>query len=334
MDHALVTSVSEDDWESRPTTVPDCYPINVQGLDTTDNAEKFGSLVGEFVRQLSRLIDLEGLDGITIATDYAQALGQLNRGYTTSYMLTATNKNGVGVAMTPMVLRNGVVKSHILFRADLILPLADSEHEDFRLALHLLAHECAHVEITNRFDKCFPHTLLQKPMDNLHQHMRWRAINACWEEFAATWISATIGHDPTGGYEETFESALNSTKSTANNSVEAFRQHGDVSRVFAEVYGTYADLMRFASYLLGTMTGRGLTLKDLPRTQANLDDHWFHPFFQRLQICLEAVCKDYGKWSSRDDFETIGDLVDELVATGGLKISGDSFYIASAICAP
>lgn len=323
-----------DEWESRPATVPDRYTISIRCLETDEKATEFGQLLGEFVRQLSRVIDLKGLDGITIATDYGQALAELDRGYATAYTLTATDKHGVGVAMTPHVLRDDLVKSHILFRSDLILPLADTESEDFDLALHLLAHECAHVEITNRYDRCFPRIILQKPIENRHQQLRWHAITSCWDEYAATWISATIGRDPTAGYEETFEKVLSVTRTTANDSIKAFQRHGDADQVFTEVYSAYATLMKFSSYLLGTMAGRGLVLKDLPRTHANLEGHWFCPFFQRLRGCLEAVGKDYGKWTTNNDFEAIGDLADELVAAGGLTIVGDQFHITKVPDAP
>lgn len=329
----MVTTAPEagtaESWDSRPTTVPDHYTISVRGLGTAEKANEFGQLLGEFVRQISRVIDLEGLDGITIAADYGSALAELDRGCSTSYPLTATEKHAFGVAMTPPVLRDGFVKSHILLRAELILPLADTDSVDFDLALHLLAHECAHVEITNLFDKCFPRTILQKPMEDAHEQLRWHAIMTCWDEYAATWISATIGRDPTKGYEETFVDVLSATRTTANNSIEAFRQHGDPSRVFSDVYSTYATLMKFASYLLGTMAGRNLVLEDLPTIHANLDGHWFFPFFQRLKTCLEDVGKDYGKWLGQDSFDAIGDLADELVSAGGLMISGDQFYIAN-----
>ncbi|WP_222598066.1 hypothetical protein, partial [Neisseria gonorrhoeae] len=123
---------------------------------TEEHARTFGNLVATYVRALSRYIDMSALDGITIAADYAQALLELDRGYETNHKLTPSEGIALGVAMTPAVIRDGKVKSHILFNAGVLLPLEDDENEFFEQALHTLAHECAHVEVTERFNAAFP----------------------------------------------------------------------------------------------------------------------------------------------------------------------------------
>lgn len=71
-----------------PVTVPTTYPISLRGFDTEEHATQFGHVLGEYVRELSRYIDLGQLDGITVAYDYGQALLDLDRGYETAYRLT------------------------------------------------------------------------------------------------------------------------------------------------------------------------------------------------------------------------------------------------------
>ncbi|WP_298125232.1 hypothetical protein [Brevundimonas sp.] len=84
-----------------------------------------GDLVASYVRAISRRINLASLDGITIAGDYAQALLELDRGYETSHTLTPSEGLAIGVAMTPSVIRDGVVKSHLVLNAGIIAALAD-----------------------------------------------------------------------------------------------------------------------------------------------------------------------------------------------------------------
>lgn len=189
------------------------------------------------------------------------------------------------------------------------------------MAIHTLAHECAHVEITHRFDTAFPGFLLQSTHDNVHDAFRWQIIQACWDENAATQISAAIGHDPTSGYEETFKFALNETRQKANELIKAYRLHGDVDQIMAEIYGAYGDLMKFACYHLGNMVGRGLSLDDLPATKAVLEGHWFSPYFDRLGTICKRIADDYGQWSDKSRFEALGDLADDLVIDGGLAVS-------------
>jgi len=45
------------------------------------------------------------------------------------------------------------------------------------------------------------------------------------------------------------------------------------------------------------------------------------PYFIRLKAACEKIAQDDGKWRDLADFDVIGDLVDELVAAGGLRIT-------------
>ena len=308
--------------ELPPPTAPENLSICLRAFDTEDHARAFGNLVAIYVRALSRQIDLSALDGITIAFDYAQALLDLDRGYATTYKLTPTEGAVIGVAMTPAVIRNGQVKSHMVFHAGVLVPLEDEKHELHDQALHMLAHECAHVEVTDRLDAALPGFLLQYKTTNLHEHCRWGIIKACWDEYAVTQICAPFGRHPTEDYEETFIRALSETRRRANNFIKAYRLHANLKQIMTEVYGAYGELMKFAAYHLGNMAGLGLTLDDLPKTKKALEGHWFEPYFQKLKEVCADIARDYGQWHDRKVFEALGDLADEIVAEGGLLISG------------
>jgi hypothetical protein len=140
----------------KPTTVPENLSVSLRGFDSEQHARDFSNILGCWVRELSRYIDLSGLDGITVASDCSQTLAELDRGYATLHKLTPSKEFVVGVAMTPSVLRDGKVKSHIVLSVGVALVLENSEGEHFTVAVHTLAHECAHVEVTQRFDGAFP----------------------------------------------------------------------------------------------------------------------------------------------------------------------------------
>jgi hypothetical protein len=96
-----------------PSSVPD-YPVNLIGISRDPvYLSLFEQLVRQWVDGFSCLIDLSRLDGVTIAADYGAALSDLDRGYETKGTLTATSDQATGVAMTPCVIRAGVLKSHI-----------------------------------------------------------------------------------------------------------------------------------------------------------------------------------------------------------------------------
>lgn len=323
--------VGAPEAEPSPPTAPESIPVSLRGFDTEEHARAFGNLVATYVHALSSRIDLTALDGITIASDYTQALLELDRGYETQHKLTPSEGIVLGVAMTPAVIRDGKIKSHMLFNASILLPLEDEKNEFYEQALHMLAHECGHVEVTERFNAAFPGVLLQSKHPNTHAHYRWEIIKACWDEYAVTQICATFGQHPTDAYEETFITALGETRPRANALIKAYRLHSDLEQITAEVYGVYGELMKLSSYHLGNMVGLGLTVDDLPKTKAALEGHWFAPFFDSLKQTCAGIASNYGKWTDYSAFEALGDLADEIVADGGLIISSHQedggFYV-------
>jgi hypothetical protein len=205
--------------------------------------------------------------------------------------------------------------------AAFIESLDEPESEGYAQSLHILAHECAHVETSGCFDGAFPGTLRRLSVQNSRIAHRWNTFLACWDEYSATRLSAGIGKDPTDDYENTFITTVRETRPRANALIAAYRIHGNVDQILEEVYSAYGDLLKFSAYHLGNLDGVGIEVMARPKTVEALRDHWFMPYFVRLKAACETIAQNVGKWRDTADFEVIGDLVDELVAAGGLLIS-------------
>jgi hypothetical protein len=272
------------------------------------------------MRELSKVIDISRLDGVSIAVDYAEALANLDRGFEASHPLTPSDGLVIGVAMTPAVLREDVVKSHIVLNASYVHMLGDYEDEFWPTAFHLLAHECAHVEINAAWDTSFPGEMLRTHYDNLVDGFLGQIVSACWDEYAACRISAGMGADPLEGYIETLENSLAQARSTANGHLRLYRTHGDHGRVLGEVFGEYGNLMKYASYLLGHMDGMGLSIDDVLALRTLLEDSWFEPFFHRLRDTLNDIFETFGRWTDKRQFDDLEALVVELMADGGIEL--------------
>lgn len=316
MDEPSVTETEAQDTE--PTTAPDSFVVSARAFENGDHAKQIATLIGASVRELSKQFDLCRLDGVTVAYDYAQALLDLDRGYETKFRLTPSDTHVVGIAMTPSVIRDATLKSHIVLNAAYIVPLEDIAHEHFGLAVNTIAHECAHVEITYRLDTSFPGFLLRTAHADARIGYRWQIILACWDEYAASMLSAGFGNPPTDGYEDSFLKCLGEARPAANEFIKAFRKHGQIDQLLAEVYITYGDLMKFAAYHVGNLRGLGRSPSEMPRTTKALEGHWFESYFTRLDNALKDIAKDYGTWTNKQAFEVVGDLADELLAQGGV----------------
>ena len=123
-----MTYIGKPHSESPPDTAPNSIAVKFSGFDTEEHGCEFANLVATYVRALSRFIDLSALDGITVAFDYANELLLLDRGYVSKHKLTPSEDIVLGVAMTPAVIRDGKIKSHMLFHAGFLLPL-ENEHD-------------------------------------------------------------------------------------------------------------------------------------------------------------------------------------------------------------
>lgn len=273
-------------------------------------------VISSLVETISQKIDLTGLDGITFASDYRQALLDLNRGYDTDHKLTASNDHGVGIAMSPRVMRDDKLKTHIVIDAGMFFALLNAKRHD--MAINTVAHECAHVELNHLYDVAFPGTLLRMKANAL-DHFRSDCMLACWDEFGACWRSASFGPSSILAYEAAFLPALEDTRPAANAAIMEYRTHGDIVLVMNKVCRLYGKLLKYSAYHLGNLHGHGIDWRTVSTTVDALQDHWFLPFFERLDSCCKAIAADLDNWHNNILFDALGDIAEDLVADGGMN---------------
>ncbi|ABE64720.1 hypothetical protein Nham_4057 (plasmid) [Nitrobacter hamburgensis X14] len=312
------TVTNEDEPADRPSTRPLNVPMSFRGFDQ-EAAEETASTLGYMLHEFGKIIDLSALDGMTVAFDYDDALTDLDRGYETVRVLTKTTEFGTGVAMTPAVLRDGVLKSHIVINAAVALMLKDEDKENANLAIHTIVHECAHVEITAAYEKCFPDELLKKRYGTILDCWRWDVIKACWDEYAACRIASNIGHDPLPSYEETFVLAHSQTDGKVRELVRGF-SGGNADIFVGPVFGAYGNMMKFACYMLGAMSAAEKTVAECGAAQAALKNHWFAPYFERLNESCNNLFENFGRWTDKSGFEAIGDIVEDMIVEQVMNI--------------
>lgn len=290
------------------------FAINMIGVPV-----ELGTEVWEFLRsmidQIGQSMDLKGLDGITFASNYQQALLDLDRGYDTDHKLIPSNDQGVGIAMSPRVLRNNVLKTHIVINAEMFFALLlDKRHDK---AVNTVAHECAHVLLNDLYDAAFPETMLRMKANALDS-FRTDCMLACWDEFGACWLSAAFGPSDVLAYEAAFLPALQDTRLAANTAIKEYRTHHDIGTVLNQVCGLYGRLLKYSAYHLGNLHGLGVDWRTLPTTADPLQDHWFLPFFERLDNACKAIADEIGDWECSVQFDALRDLAEDIVADGGM----------------
>jgi hypothetical protein len=309
--------------ELPPPIIPNNYPIVLRGFESEEAAHKFADILRGLVLALSRYINLERLDGITVAYDYLVALADLDRGKPGLAPLVATSADyGTGVAMTPAVLRDGVVKSHIVFNAAVVREIENDLDKLDSKSLYLVAHECAHVHDCMVRDKAFPNTILQKSFTGWLDSIRNEISSSCWEEYAACRLSAAFASpEVSAAYEELFLGAAMDAKRRANDAIKAYRIHGNVSQVVRAVVPEYGNTLKFAAYLLGTLHGAGKTLKDAPDATKFIAASWCEDSIHSLDIELSTLFETYGDWPDESVFDKIAEIGEQMIADGGMTMN-------------
>lgn len=276
-------------------------------------------MIGVIIRDISCLINLERLDGVTVAYDYDEALAQFDRGYQSNRPLTRTaDSRLLGVAMAPAVLRNGIVKGHLVFHAPVVLPLQNEGDEHFHQALYIVAHECAHIEDLKHKDESFPGIILQRQITDYEEAVLEKLASALWDEYAACRISAVLGSGQTAVYEDSFVLVLAAARDDANNAIRSYRWHGDVNRVLEEASRPLCEPLRIAAYLVGHLDGIDEGWHAVPCARDALAVSAYQPFIDRLIAILRDLWSRRGRWQSRSVFMPLHDLGRDVLAHGGL----------------
>lgn len=315
----MTDSGLEDDSQLPPPTAPTILSVSLQGFASPEDAERFGNVMAGIVKHISRYIDLERLDGITVAFDYDDALAKLDRGVKPSRQLRRT-KDGhdCGLGMAPAVLRDGVVKAHMLFWAPTVLALEDSTSKNFLNAFNIVAHECGHVQDMKNRDLCFPGIFLRYTPLNQEEMALERFAGDFWDEYAACRASAVFGEEQASFYEKSFLEALKDARERANAAIRLYRVHRSVDRVLEEAATPLCMPLRYASCFFGHLDERNMSLDEFPRVRDLLSVNFYESFMNRLKDVLRNLWSRRGHWASISEFDPLRSIVRDLLADLGM----------------
>jgi hypothetical protein len=310
----------EAEEELPPPTLPANLPLAERGFPDVETAEKAGHQVCGVLHFVSRFIDLERLDGVTIAFDYDDALAQLDRGRDDLRPLSRTNTELLsGVAMTPAVIRDGIVKSHIVLNASFMTGLDEPEGSDsWWLAVSLVAHEAGHVEEQTYRDEAFPGTILQQQYDSRLAELLAPAADVVWAEYAACRLSAIFCQSQVPAYIDGLRNVLHAARPTANEAIKRYRIHDSIGQVLGEGCPPLVEPLRLLAYLLGHLDGVEGDFTELQDVQTELTATGYLGFAGRLQEVLRTLWEKRGAWTSRAEFEPLETIVRDVLSDGGL----------------
>jgi hypothetical protein len=319
----------------RPSTLPENMYVTIRGFSAEAEpfARKLGQAVMDCFQVLARCMDLSGLERVIVAADYAAALAEVDRGIETNHVLAATKDElRTGVAMTPAVMRDGVLRSQILVDAAFLLamverdqmfpvPVSEEEFDNMNAQAHyLIAHEAGHAHDHTVIDRQLPGWILRERISDYESGPAIEAVS----EYTACRLSASFGDErETKKYEETFVRALTTTRECGNQIIIAYRTHANLSTIVQEFIPLYARLMNVYSYLLGHVDGLQQRLEDAAPEAHTLikKTEWFTGLAKRWHNAFRDGWEIYGKWNSPEEmYAPLKDIFHDLLKVGGIDV--------------
>lgn len=286
-----------------PTLPPFAYTF--RGLDDEQTRKTLVTMMEGLANIMSRLVPLDGLDGITVASDYHTALAELDRGIETSHKTEATVESfGVGVAMSQGVVRDGRFKSHVTFDASIIAGLLSEDLMIQALSAHTFMHELGHVAEHSLDWARFGDALLT-PMDDKYEFELYRLSHPCWSEYYASRVSALWGADALGGLRELLQSVLEqlSARIVAARSTIGPASGSRNDDAAKEIIDQIANLMKYAGYVIGH--ARGADVEPLEEGSIHcdlLDQIGLSEWFAQLGQSLDAIYDKRSEWNDLSVF--------------------------------
>lgn len=313
------------DYAELPKTssLPDDLRIKVSGSFSSETeARELRNTAFEFLKYFGRFLDLEGLDGVTIADDYTAALAEIDRGFqATKAPAPSRDLFGEGCAMSLPVVRDGVLKTHIVLDSRLLRPLLDNEAPLHGVAIHSLCHEAAHSHDHRIQSRAFP-GLYATQIPDYRDGLLLNLALLCWGEYIASRLSAPYG---TPDYCEEYENVvcpmLETARRRGNEVIDQLLSSGNEPVPTEKLVDVYSVLLIRASYLVGHIHGLNMNFQTSAPRLCDLIQRteWFRPLFDTYTSTLEDMYGRYGEWSGIEVFEPLKNLFEVLLNAGGMS---------------
>ncbi|RVT39649.1 hypothetical protein [Sphingobium algorifonticola] len=304
--------MDEIDWDNLPPTTAPTVPVTVKGFTNQEAGAELGKVVGECIMSLGSFIDLSTLEGVTIAIDYDAALAEADQGMEGLRPLDRTDTEEMqGVAKSCQVLRDGIVKTHLVFSAEMLVPLIAGDavtEDDRKTSIGIIAHECGHVEVNARLEALVPDARLGARIADSERAVLFQIAEICWSEYAVCRLTARFAPMQNSQHAETVAAVAIGARERAREHIKSYRLHGDDYRVIGEAGSELCQPLKAAAYLLGGMDADGLCWAAFAAARDAVDTGGFGALIDELHV----ACRDL--WDRAEDWTADEDMMAPLIA--------------------
>lgn len=290
------------------------YSVTFGGNDRA-KAEAIARVVGVVVNACSPYLPLGKLESIIFAHDYAAALRNLDRGFEPRTPLEGTEtKSKIGIAMAPLVIREGEIRSCIVMRAWLGEALLQPEDDDtFQFALYTLGSMLARVALTDFTDTALPGVLLQ-PMADAWNALFFEHIHVAISNYFSARIAAELFPQANNSHRELFLAALESANENIPKERLAYRQNANLDAFLDVSIRLLGDVLAHSASLLGHHDGMGQDgLEEDEHLLSVLKTTGLEQWIRIYRQDLAIVFRRRGQWTSIEEFTVLVAYIERLM---------------------
>jgi hypothetical protein len=279
--------------------------FSVSFLDCADQeqAKKVAGIVTSIAQAVGQHFPLNRLDAVTFAHDYAAALHDLDRGHPQLRGLVPTDDScGIGVAMAPLVVRDGQIRVCVVTRSWLSDALLSEEESARSTAIHTLVGMMARVAFVEILDTTLPGTLLTPLPDAWNAFLFQQVEGVCSAYFSAR-VAASCMPEIGDGYRTLFCDVFSRADLQIPKDRLVYRTHGNLDEFLGNVAKMIGPVLVHCATLIGHFDG----LEESPfDEEGNLSSalqgaglgHWFDVYGMDLRKNHDRI----GSWSSLQEF--------------------------------
>ena len=293
--------VPEEEYIEPPALPPLHYEISFYGISDEDTAQRVASVLRGVVQELRPLMPLDRLDGITFAEDYEGALRNLDRGFEAPPLLTTREDYGVGVSMSPIILRDGIVKSRIVSRMWIAYGLISEKEDEQKTSLHMIINQLAHVACTQLLEESLPGFHLSRIEDRLNGFL-YPCVAESWTGYFGARASAIFHPTSEEACRSLVMSALQRAQEAIPTARLAYRFDGDLDKLLATAGPAIAALLKHLGTLLGHCDGLRRSAFENAPLDAAFENASLRGWADLFRDDLALIWDRRGQWASINEF--------------------------------
>ena len=305
------------------STLPSDVGIHVDGrYQSEEEGRRVLQTTLGFLRYFGAFLNLEGLEAITIADDYAGAAANVERGFETFQALTPTNDEfGTGLAMAVPVIRAGCLKTHIVLDSRIPRALLNPDCGIYQEAIYTLAHEAAHAHDHQIESRAFP-GLYGTRIPDYRDGRLFTLAHICWNEYIACRLSAAWGTETyCNDNSDTLCEMLSSARRRGDACFDRYAGPTEIQKTENELIEVYGTLLVRTSYLVGHVHGLDATVAEKAPAFHSLVNKtpWFKVVFERYEESVRGLYQGYAdSWHDIQVFEPLKQTFEALLNAGGM----------------